>query len=137
MTVIIAEHDHYDATFPLHLESLPPFEMEDIIMERCRAENQTRHSNTDGVEKEGVVIHGGEGYAMYSSQDILGEVGETYGRVLDAVAAWCGGGVTREEVVRVAEGFERRLVWDLERGATRHLMADDELRVTRGDLASI
>ena len=86
-------------------------------MEKCRAENQIRHSDADGVEK-GVVIHGGEGYAIYSSQDILGEVGETYRRVLDAVGAWCG--VTREDVLRVTEAFERRFVWHLERGPTRH-----------------
>ena len=125
LTVIIAENDHYDATFPLHLESLPPLQMGDNIMEKRQAENQIRHSDADAIEKEGVVSHGGEGYAIYSSQDILGEVGETYGRVLDAVGAWCG--VTREDVLRVTEAFERRLVWNLERGPTRHspLMADD------------
>jgi hypothetical protein len=104
----IAEHDHYDATFPLHLESLPPLQRR----EKCRAENQIRRSDAD--EKEGAVIHGGEGYAVYSSQDILGEVGETYGRLLDAVAAWCG--VSIEDVLRVTEAFERRLVWNVERG---------------------
>src|SRR5258706_4030688 len=124
VTVITAGHDHYDATFPLRLESLPPFQEGDM-MEKCRAENQIRHSDADGAEKEGVVIHGGEGYAIYSSQDILGEVGETYGRVLDAVAAWCGGGVTREEVLRVTEAFERRLVWNLERGGNKALVSDD------------
>ena len=92
-------------------------------MEKCRAENQTRHS--DAGKKEGVVIHGGEEYAIYSSQDILGEVGKTYGHLLDAVAAWCG--VTKDDVLRVTEAFERRLVRKLERGregATRH--SDDE-----------
>lgn len=82
-------------------------------MEKCRAEIR----RSDGDEKEGVVIHGGEGYAVYSSQDILGEVGETYRRLLDAVAAWCG--VTIEDVLRATEAFERRLVWKVERDVDR------------------
>lgn len=58
-------------------------------------------------------IHGGEEYAIYSSQDILGEIGETYGCLVDAVAGWCG--VTRDDVLGVTEAFERRLVRGLER----------------------
>lgn len=104
----LTEHDHYDATFPRHLESLPPLQRRDVT-ERCRAENQIRSSDA------GVVIHGGEGYTVYSSQDILGEVGETYGRLLDVVAAWCG--VTIEDVLRVTEAFERRLAWNVEHGS--------------------
>ena len=125
LTVIIAEHDHYDVTFPLHLESLHPLQLADTT-EKCRAENQIRHSDADAdaVGKEDVVIHGGGGYAIYSSQDNLGEVGETYGRVLDAVGAWCG--VTREDVLRVTEAFERRLVWNLERTwGNKALYSDD------------
>ena len=81
-------------------------------MEKCRAENQTKYSDTD--EKEDALLHGGEEYAVYSSQDILGEVSETYGCLLDNVAAWCG--VTRDDVLGVTEAFERRLVRGLERG---------------------
>jgi len=79
-------------------------------VEMCRTENQLKHSDSD--KKGTVVIHGGEDYAVYSSQDILGEVGETYGGLLDAVAGWCG--VTRDDVLGVTEAFERRLVRERE-----------------------
>jgi hypothetical protein len=107
----IVGYDRYDATFPLHLEPLPPLRRTQI-MKKCRAENQIGHSEEG--EKENVVIHGGEEYALYSSQDSLGEVGETYGHLLGAVAAWCG--VTRDDVLGVTEALERRLVRHLERG---------------------
>lgn len=94
-------------------------------MERCRVPKTFQVRHPDAGKKENVAIHGGEEYAVYASQDVLGEVGETYGRLLDAVAVWCG--VRRDDVLRVTEAFERRLVRGLERGregATRH--SDDE-----------
>jgi hypothetical protein len=110
----VAEHDRYDATFPLHLEPLPRLQKQKNDT-RCRGE--IRHS--EAGEKENAVIHGGDEYDVYSSQDILGEVGETYGRLLDAVAAWCG--VTRDDVLAVTEVFERRIVRGLESaGDGRH-----------------
>lgn len=118
----VVEHDHYDAIFPLHLEPLPPLRRTDT-MENCRTEDQLRHPGSD--KKENVVVHGGGEYAMYSSQDILGEIGETYGGLLDAVAAWCG--VRRDDVLGVTEVFERRLVRRLEREGqtgTRHTDTD-------------
>ena len=49
----------------------------------------------------------GEGYAVYSADDVLGRLPEAYAAVLGRAAGWCG--VTGDELGTVVERFERRL----------------------------
>ena len=49
----------------------------------------------------------GEGYAVYSADDVLGRLPEAYAAVLGRAAGWCG--VSGDELGTVVERFERRL----------------------------
>ena len=52
--------------------------------------------------------HPGEGYCIYSSQDILGTLPDELSRVAGHAARWAG--MSQEEVLAVTERFERRLL---------------------------
>ena len=64
-------------------------------------------SNSNVPDAKAKTARPGEGYAVYSADDVLGRLPEAYAAVLGRAAGWCG--VTGDELGGVVEGFERRL----------------------------
>lgn len=67
-----------------------------------RAGISAEGGRTDRKEREP-----GEGYAIYRSRDELGELPEEVGSVIWLGARWVG--VDEEKILKVSEGYERRL----------------------------
>ena len=64
-------------------------------------------SNSNVPDAKAKTARPGEGYAVYSADDVLGRLPEAYAAVLGRAAGWCG--VSGDELGGVVERFERRL----------------------------